>query len=294
MGGNDWFPLHFQRLRRSKWWRRASDLARARNVMMWGEAYSAVPAGSLPDDDDELAEAAGFGMDVLDFLEHKVEIMSPWTLCSDGRWYHPTICEMVLETWDNKSASRKAAAERKRRSRLKARGGTGDHGSVTGDEGKVTGDRAKIGRDDDTQRGDDRQDREDSSAKASGPPATPADAFTAYNLAAKENDWGIAERLTEARRKKLQARLKENGWAVWLAALERVTKSEFLMGRCTPTSGRKRFKMDLDFLLQASSFQKLIEGKYDGGPGTDGGNGRRTEDLRTLHEAAVELADPDY
>lgn len=121
MGGNDWFPLHFQRLRKSRWWRKASDLARARNVMLWGEAYAGTPAGSLPDDDDELAEAAGFGMDAETFRLHKAEIMEPWTLCSDGHWYHPTLCEVILDTWSTKSAKRKAEAERKAAQRAKLR-----------------------------------------------------------------------------------------------------------------------------------------------------------------------------
>ncbi|MDB5448789.1 MAG: hypothetical protein JWQ97_4106, partial [Phenylobacterium sp.] len=122
MAGNDWFPLHFDRLRKSKWWRRASDLARARNVMLWGEAYKQVPGGSMPDDDDELAEAAGFGMDVEAFMAAKAEIMAPWTLCSDGRWYHPTVCEVVLEAWEKASERRKAAAAKKAAQRAKVRG----------------------------------------------------------------------------------------------------------------------------------------------------------------------------
>lgn len=121
MGGNDWFPLYFGRLRKSRWWRRASDVARARNVMLWGEAYSAETAGSLPDDDDELAEAAGYGLDAAAFRAVKAEIMEPWTLCSDGRWYHPMLCQVAMEAWSRKSATRKKEATRKaeQRARLK-------------------------------------------------------------------------------------------------------------------------------------------------------------------------------
>jgi hypothetical protein len=121
MAGDDWFPLYFDRLRKSKWWRRASDLARARNIMLWGEAYKGQPAGSLLDDDDDLAEAAGFGMDVDSFLAAKVEIMAPWTLCSDGRWYHPTVCEQVLDSWERRGSRRKAESARKAQYRLKVR-----------------------------------------------------------------------------------------------------------------------------------------------------------------------------
>ncbi|QUD86956.1 hypothetical protein [Phenylobacterium montanum] len=121
MSGNDWFPLHFRRLRQSKWWRRASDVARARSVFLWGEAYLSVPAGSLPNDDDELAEAAGFGFDVAGFLAVKDEIMSAWVLCSDGRWYHPTVCEVALDAWNRLSEKRRAERERKAAQRASVR-----------------------------------------------------------------------------------------------------------------------------------------------------------------------------
>jgi hypothetical protein len=135
--GNDWFPWYFDRLRKSKWWRRASDLARARSVMLWGEAYKATPAGSLADDDDELAEAAGFGMDVDAFLAAKAEIMAPWLLCSDGRWYHPTVCEVVLDSWERTSERRRAAAAKKAGQRARARG---QGAAVPGDSGAEAGD----------------------------------------------------------------------------------------------------------------------------------------------------------
>jgi hypothetical protein len=126
MGGNDFFPFYFDRVRKSKWWRRASDVARARNVMLWGEAYKSRPAGSLPDDDDELAEAAGYGMDVEAFLAAKTEIMAPWTLCSDGRWYHPTVCEVVLETWERTSEKRRQDRLRQQARRARVRQGAPD------------------------------------------------------------------------------------------------------------------------------------------------------------------------
>lgn len=140
LSGNDWFALHFKRLRKSRWWRRASDLARARNVMLWGAAYESIPAGSLPDDDDELAEAAGFGMDADAFIRVKAEIMAPWTLCSDGRWYHPTLVEVVIETWARTSERRKKDAGKKRDQRAKARGVPLETENVPGEISIVPGD----------------------------------------------------------------------------------------------------------------------------------------------------------
>lgn len=133
MEGNDWFPLHFDRLRNSRWWRRASDTARARNVMLWGPAYMATPAGSLSNDDDDLAEAAGYGMDVESFLKVKDEIMSCWVLCSDNRFYHPMVCEVAMDTWDKMSERRKKDAARKAASRARVRSVPAGNGNVTRD-----------------------------------------------------------------------------------------------------------------------------------------------------------------
>lgn len=144
MSGNDWFPLHFDRLRKSKWWRRASDMARARNIMLWGEAYKQVPAGSMPDDDDELAEAAGFGMDVEAFIAAKAEIMAPWKFCSDGRWYHPTVCEMVLDAWERASERRKKDALKKAAQRAKVRGQPAPEPDVPGKTEAVPGDTQNV------------------------------------------------------------------------------------------------------------------------------------------------------
>lgn len=167
MAGNDWFPFYFDRLRKSKWWRRASDIARSRNVMMWGEAYKQTPAGSLPDDDDELAEAAGYGMDVDAFLAVKAEIMAPWVLCSDGRWYHPTVCEVVLDGWAKTSERRRKDAERKARQRAQVRGVTPEAPAVTRDSEEVTRDNPSVPPENGTQTQQTGQDSEEAIASLS-------------------------------------------------------------------------------------------------------------------------------
>jgi hypothetical protein len=121
MSGNEWFPLYYQRLRKSRWWRSASDFARSRNIDLWCASFDETPAGSLPDDDIELADAAGFGRDVAEFQAHKAELMAPWTLCTDSRWYHPTVCEVVLETWERTSERRKQDRLRQQARRARTR-----------------------------------------------------------------------------------------------------------------------------------------------------------------------------
>lgn len=122
MSGNEWFPLYHHQLRKSRWWRSASDFARSRNVDLWCASFGEMPAGSLPDDDLELADAAGFGRDVAAFRSHKAELMAPWTLCSDGRWYHPTVCAVALDVWERTGERRRNGRSRMAayRARIKA------------------------------------------------------------------------------------------------------------------------------------------------------------------------------
>ena len=65
-------------------------------------------------------------------------------------------------------------------------------------------------------------------------------------------------RVTDARRKQIQARLKEYPPDDWSKALTAICKSKFLCGE-----NDRGWKADFDFLLQPKSFVKLVEGAYD-------------------------------
>lgn len=54
----------------------------------------------------------------------------------------------------------------------------------------------------------------------------------------------------------------EEGLAYWRRFFVWVSKSDFLMGRTDPKQGRKPFLADLEWLLTASKFTKVLEGKY--------------------------------
>lgn len=275
MSGNDWFPLHFKRLRKSRWWRRASDLARARNVMLWGEAFEATPAGSLADDDDELADAAGFGMDGIEaFIAAKAEIMAPWTLCSDGRWYHPTLVEVVLDTWERTSEKRKLAAAKKRAQRDKARGVSAKTLDVPQASTGVPEDIAKVPEDIDaltrapvTGQDKTRQDIEnaDASFVASASPKPTSNleavrtAFNEWNNLAARLSLPMARQLDEPRRKAIRARLADGGLDAWRQALASVEASPHCRG-----SNDRNWRADLDFVCQAKSWRRLLEGSYAG------------------------------
>ena len=86
-----------------------------------------------------------------------------------------------------------------------------------------------------------------------------AAAFGAYNAAARAAGWPVATKLTAPRRASLRKRLGDcGGMDGWSAAMARARASPFLCG-----ANDRGWRADLDFFLQASSFVRLMEGKYD-------------------------------
>ncbi|UXC37335.1 YdaU family protein [Cupriavidus gilardii] len=71
-------------------------------VMLWCASWHQVPAGSLPNDDRSLASLAGFGRAVGEWEKVRDGALRGWIECSDGRLYHPVVCEKARESWDSK------------------------------------------------------------------------------------------------------------------------------------------------------------------------------------------------
>ncbi len=83
-------------------------------------------------------------------------------------------------------------------------------------------------------------------------------AFDLFNDFAESNGLSKAQVLNPKRRTHLKSRLKDcGGIDGWKTALEKMAKSDFLMGKTT------EWKANLDFMLQQSSFIKIMEGAYD-------------------------------
>lgn len=97
--GFDYMPLDFRRLRKSKGWLRAKRRPEIGFYMVnvWTGAWQNVPAGSVEDDDDVLADLAM--CDPARWAEVKDDVMHGWVKCSDGRLYHPVVAEKVIEAW---------------------------------------------------------------------------------------------------------------------------------------------------------------------------------------------------
>jgi hypothetical protein len=84
-------------------------------------------------------------------------------------------------------------------------------------------------------------------------------AFDSYNAAASQSDWPVAQVLSKARRSGIRARLKDaGGLGGWQAALAKARASPHCNGH-----NERGWTVDLDFLLQAKSFTRLMEGSYD-------------------------------
>lgn len=113
-------PLEINRLRRSKSWLKAkrNPALAFYQINLWTAAWHDVPAGSLEDDDDVLADLAM--CDPAKWTKVRDEVMRGWVKCSDGRLYNPTVCEKALESWAAKVERREKAEhenDRKRRER---------------------------------------------------------------------------------------------------------------------------------------------------------------------------------
>jgi|AraplaDrversion2_2_1032049.scaffolds.fasta_scaffold00773_25 hypothetical protein len=95
-------PLDVARLRDSDM---ASEQTPEENwaaVLLWAAAWHQVPAGSMPDSDNWIAKAAGYlsrGRVDPHWKDVKAGAMRGFVLCSDGRWYHPVVCEKANESW---------------------------------------------------------------------------------------------------------------------------------------------------------------------------------------------------
>lgn len=75
-------------------------------VLLWCASWHQVPAASLPDDDRVLANLAGYGRVVKEWMRVRSGALRGWAKCSDGRLYHPVVAEKANEAWDAKRRQR--------------------------------------------------------------------------------------------------------------------------------------------------------------------------------------------
>lgn len=226
---------------------------------------------ALPDDDRALAQVT---RQTAHGWARLRPIMEPFFTVEGGVWLHKRI---ELELKIARAFSATASAKGKisgiaRKKKNQEDSGTGAPTVLnTGGNREGTGDEPSANSSPSPSPDKKRSEEEvkPNGAHAPGPPAPDACmvAVEAWNALASDLGLSVVQRLTDPRRRSLRARLTEcGGIEGWHAALARVRASPFLLGQTG-----KAWKANFDFLLQQSSFTKLMEGAYDSVKGTDGG-----------------------
>lgn len=95
-------PIDISRLFGSRFHANANDTEWRAGVTLWLKSFHQVPCGSIPDDDVALCRLAELGRDIKSWKKVKLVAMHGWIKCSDGRWYHPVVCEKAIEGWTRK------------------------------------------------------------------------------------------------------------------------------------------------------------------------------------------------
>lgn len=104
----EYMPLYIATLFNSKTWlltKRKPELMRPL-LALWLAAWQSVPAGSIEADDDVMADAAELTFEA--WVDMKADLMRGWKLCSDGRYYLPSMVPMVMRGWGLVTGKRKA------------------------------------------------------------------------------------------------------------------------------------------------------------------------------------------
>ncbi len=125
--GLPFMPLHTARLKDSEFLAVSSGDEFKAGVMLWVKSWSEIPAGSLPDNDQVLAKATGYSL--AHFQRLKIVAMRGFIPCSDGRLYHPAICDFAAAASRRRkntaeAANTRWAAERKKRAGKSAKPAT--------------------------------------------------------------------------------------------------------------------------------------------------------------------------
>lgn len=95
-------PLYVQQLRDSKIASIATGDEFRAAVLLWCASWHQVPAASLPDDDIDLAKLSGYGRDLAGWQAVRDRALHGWLKCSDGRFYHPIIADLAMDSWSKK------------------------------------------------------------------------------------------------------------------------------------------------------------------------------------------------
>ena len=97
-----YMELDVRVLRDSRFGAEVSGDAFRAGVMLWCASWHQVPAGSVPDDDIELANLAGFGRFFKEWRKVREQALQGFVKCSDGRLYHQMVAAKAATAWTSK------------------------------------------------------------------------------------------------------------------------------------------------------------------------------------------------
>lgn len=129
--GLPYMPLYIERLQKSKAWllcKREPEIA-FYLMNLWMRAWQEVPAGTIENDDDVLADAAM--CDTKRWAKVRDKALRGWTEIG-GRLTHPVVSEIAEESWSKREAYKartdaaRKAREEKRRLEREANAGSSD------------------------------------------------------------------------------------------------------------------------------------------------------------------------
>lgn len=132
-----YMPLEIERLKKSRTWLRCKRRPELAFYLMnlWMRAWHEVPAGSIENDDDVLADAAMCDPSL--WADIKSEVMSDWE-DRDGRVFHSVVEELVLEAVEKLRGNQKRTAKAREAAAAKREQESNSSvtDSATDDEGK--------------------------------------------------------------------------------------------------------------------------------------------------------------
>lgn len=136
LSNHDWFPMETHRLLGSRFVAHALAEGRRGDIgtalLLWCQAFKMDPAGTLPDDDVQLAQLAGFGPDVVGWQAVRAGVLYGWEpvviddapLGATARLGHKTIAKHAVDMHRRKRGrdqARSAARVATMRSRVRAK-----------------------------------------------------------------------------------------------------------------------------------------------------------------------------
>lgn len=225
------FQLDMERIEQSITWLLAPADIRPWLLMLWAKAWTCAPCGSLEGDDEIIA--ARIGMEPRLFKAHRDRLLRGWTLCKDGRLYHPIITELVEAMRDSRAKER--AKKRAQREAAPA--------------------------------------PDDAAEKAGETKALPCPhgAIQALYNEILGDTLPQAKTWTAARQKAAKARWREvaqvkhwpaieDGLTWFRRFFEEAGKDDFIMGRSKRGAGHESWEASVDYLLSPKGFQRVFEG----------------------------------